>query len=155
MEFSLGAEGGWHVHFMPPWRLVNSGLLCSPRLLLSLPSSTPPYSSPSHHRAALNVLLFLYLFVCFHSNSQIPGTYGWLRLASVRVIEKRDRNVLIRSPQTRGRAQTEGEGREKLARLTSRRLLSARCLRVSSRVHSKRCLRTSRRASVRTHDVPK
>lgn len=32
--------------------------------------------------------------------SQIPGTYSWLRLAAVRVIEERDRNVLIRSPQT-------------------------------------------------------
>lgn len=80
-----------------------SPALFSLRLLLCLPSYTPPYSSPSHHRAALNVLLFLYLFVClfgfFHSNSQIPGTHGWLRLATVRVIEKRDRNVLIRSPQ--------------------------------------------------------
>lgn len=88
--------------------------------LLSLPSYTPPYSSPSHHRAALNALLFLYLFVCFHSNSQIPGTYSWLRLATVRLIEERDRNVLIRSPQPlqrerrcagEQRGETEGKGR--------------------------------------------
>lgn len=32
MEFSLGAEGGWHVHFMPPRRLVNSAPLCSLRV---------------------------------------------------------------------------------------------------------------------------
>lgn len=30
--------------------------------------------------------------------SQIPGTYSQLGLAAVRVIEERDRNVLIRSP---------------------------------------------------------
>lgn len=30
--------------------------------------------------------------------SQIPGTYSRLGLAAVRVIEERDRNVLIRSP---------------------------------------------------------
>lgn len=32
--------------------------------------------------------------------SQIPGTYGWLGLAAARMIEERDRNVLIRTPQT-------------------------------------------------------
>lgn len=74
-------------------------------LLLSLPSHTPPSSSSSsHHCAALNVLLFVYLFVVFHLGekglkSQIPGTYSWLGLAAALVIEERDRNVLIRSPQ--------------------------------------------------------
>lgn len=74
-------------------------------LLLSLPSYTPPSSSSSHHCAALNVLLFVYLFICCFSSggkgvkSQIPGIYSWLGLAAVRVIEERDRNVLIRSLQ--------------------------------------------------------
>lgn len=52
------------------------------RLLLSLPSYTPPSSSSSHHFAALNVLLFVYLFVFFFiasegknvAKSQVPGT---------------------------------------------------------------------------------
>lgn len=74
-------------------------------LLLSLLSYTPPSSSSSHHRITLNVLLFVYLFICCFSSggekgvkSQIPGTYSQLGLAAVRVIEERDRNVLIRSP---------------------------------------------------------
>lgn len=70
-------------------------------LLLSILSYTPPSSSSSHHRITLNVLLFVYLFVSSGGEgvkSQIPGTYSRLGLAAVRVIEERDRNVLIRSP---------------------------------------------------------
>lgn len=124
-------------------------------LLLSLPSYTPPSSSSSHHCAALNVLLFVYLFICCFFiwgkkgvKSQIPGTYSWLGLAAVRVIEERDRNVLIRSPrmlwrerhtaqgrrgerrEERGEVEGKERGEKSLRAFDTWRLLSVRYLRV-------------------------
>lgn len=43
--------------------------------------------------------------------SQIPGTYSRLGLAAVRVIEERDRNVLIRSPNAVGKEVRRGKER--------------------------------------------
>lgn len=78
--------------------------------------------------------------------SQIPGTYSWLGLAALCVIEERDRNVLIRSPQMlrreascteerkkeerKGDVEGKERGKKSLRAFDIRRLLSMRRLRV-------------------------